>query len=301
MGELRTIVICGATGRLGGAVLHSFHQKGNWNIIALSRNVNGARARIIKKKGVQVLQADLVDKDSLVKAFKGAYGVFGVTMPVNLKGKIDTSIELEQGKNIIEACAETNIRHLILSTVIVHKEGQETTLGYVKSKALLEKYADEKGVPNTVMRPATFLDEIGGDFMPLKKGFYTGMLDADAKMLHLSCRDFGKIAAIMFDHPEKWIGKKQNLAGDFVSGNEIVAILNDLYPRIKFKYHVPTLLLMQLFAREWIPLRKHLENWGRPPYLASIEQTIKETRNILPDTMNTEDYLHYSGWDVKFY
>ena len=301
MGEQRTIVLCGATGRLGGAVLNALHQSGKWNIIALSRNVNGAKARITKKKGVEVVSADHIDKESLLKAFKGAYGVFGVTMPVNQKGKIDTGIELEQGKNIIEACAETNIKHLILSTVIVHKEGHESTLGYVKSKAMLEKYADEKGVPNTIMRPATFFDEIGGEFMPIKKGVYTGMLDADAKMLHIACRDFGKIAAIMFDQPEKWIGKKQNLAGDFISGNEMVALLNDLYPMIKFKYHVPPLSLMYLFAREWIPLRQHLEKWGRPPYPAIIEQTLKETREILPETMNTEDYLHYSGWDVKFY
>lgn len=301
MGEKRKIVICGATGRLGGAVLRALLQTGQWNVVAITRNVNGARARIIKKKGVEILAADHVDKASLLKAFKGAYGVFGMTMPMNLNGKIDTDIELEQGKNIIEACAETNICHLVLSTVIVHKEGQESTLGYVKSKAMLENYADEKDVPNTILRPATFFDEIGGEFMPLKKGVYTGMLDADAKMLHIACHDFGKITAIMFDDPEKWIGKKQNLAGDFISGNEIVALFNELYPRINFKYSVPSLLLMQLFAREWIPLRKHLEKWGRPPYPESIKQTLMETRDILPDIMNTEDFLHYAGWDVKFY
>lgn len=297
----RKIIVCGATGRLGGAVINALLETGQWDILALSRNPNGARARIIKKKGVSVLQADLMDKKSLITAFKGAYGVFGVTMPVDLNGKVDTQIELKQGKNIIEACVKAQIKHLVLSTVIVHKEGQETTLAYVKSKAFLEKYADEQGIPHTILRPATFFDEIGGEFMPLKKGVYTGMLDANAKMLHIACHDFGKIAAIVFDHPEKWIGKKQNLAGDYISGNDMVALLNELYPRIKFKYHVPSLFLMQLFARVWIPLRKHLEKWGRPPYPESIDQTLKETREILPETMDTEDYLHFAGWDVKFY
>lgn len=297
----RKIVVCGATGRLGGAVINTLLETGQWDILALSRNPNGARARIIKKKRVSVLQADLMDKKSLVNAFDGAYGVFGVTMPMDLNGKVDTQIELKQGKNIIEACAEAQIKHLVLSTVIVHKEGQETTLAYVKSKAFLEKYADEQGIPNTILRPATFFDEIGGEFMPLKKGVYTGMLDSNAKMLHLACHDFGKIAAIMFSHPDKWIGKKQNLAGDFISGNDMVALLNELYPRIKFKYRVPSLLLMQLFARVWIPLRKHLEKWGRPPYPESIDQTLKETREILPEIMDGEAYLHFAGWDVKFY
>jgi len=74
------------------------------------------------QRGVDVVQGDLDDKDSLLKAFEGAYAVFGTTDfwgPVfdpATKSKLGDGqkineyafdCEVQRGKNIAEAAAET--------------------------------------------------------------------------------------------------------------------------------------------------------------------------------------------------
>jgi uncharacterized protein YbjT (DUF2867 family) len=45
-------------------------------------------------------QANVDDKESLLKAFKGAYAVFAVT---NYWDKLDHELEFQQGKNLADA------------------------------------------------------------------------------------------------------------------------------------------------------------------------------------------------------
>ncbi len=72
------IVVCGATGNQGGAVVDSLLASGKWNVFAMVRDVSGEKARALEAKGVQLKKGDLLDKASLVSAFQAAHGVFGL-------------------------------------------------------------------------------------------------------------------------------------------------------------------------------------------------------------------------------
>ena len=89
----RTIVICGATGQQGGAVLDALLRGGESHLVALSRDPDAQRANAIRQRGVEVRQADLRERDALSGAFTGAYGVYGVTTPMTPKGKLDVEAE----------------------------------------------------------------------------------------------------------------------------------------------------------------------------------------------------------------
>lgn len=296
---MKTIVVCGATGKQGGAVLDALLESGKWNLIAFSRDINGKRAEEIKKKGVQVLQADLADKQSLIEAFKGAYGVYGVTMPLSPKGKIDTELEWEQGMNIVEACLQNKVQHLVISTVLYVEEGQENSLTYIKRKIDIENLIKIKKIPYTFLCPGSFMDDFGGEYMPVKKNVITGMAANNAKLPHIACIDIGKIAALAFNSPEKYIGKKLNLIGDFISGNELAEIATKLSGSKTYKHKAIPMVIMYLFARDWISLRKHFEKWGQSPYPEEMLKAVKETRDLLPETLTFEQYLKWKGWDEK--
>jgi uncharacterized protein YbjT (DUF2867 family) len=190
----KTIVVCGATGKQGGAVINALLESGKWNIIAISRDVNGEKVAAIKMKNIPVIKADLMDKESLVKAFKGAYGVYGMTMPLSIKGKIETELDYEQGKNIVEACLANQIQHLVLSTVMYVEEDQENTLSYIKRKVDVENIVKKNNIPFTFLCPGSFMDDFGGEYLPVKKNKITGMAANDVKVPHIASRDIGRVA-----------------------------------------------------------------------------------------------------------
>ena len=288
--DKKTIVICGATGKQGGAVLNSVLASQHWRLVALTRNPDGKQTQALKSRGVTVSRADFQNKESLVQAFAGAYGVYGVTTPLTPKGKIDTQMEWEQGRNIADACARNNIQHLVFSTVLYINEAQKA-VPYVNSKQEIERYVMENNIPYTFIRPASFMDEIGGEFLPVKNGVLTGQADGDAKIPYVACRDIGELVALAFADPQKFLGKKINLVGDFISGDELAEVLSRVSGGKRFKHKAPPMLLMWLFAREWISLRKQFESWGRPPHPETMLQAISESRELLPHVLSFEQFL----------
>lgn len=297
--DKKTIVICGATGKQGGAVLNSLLASQQWRLVALTRNPDGKQAQAIKSRGVAVRRADLEDKASLIQAFAGAYAVYGVTTPLTPKGKIDTQMEWRQGRNIADACVENNVQHLVLSTVLYINEAQKA-VPYVNSKQEIERYVAQNNIPYTFIRPASFMDEIGGEFLPLKNGVLTGQADGDAKVPYVACRDIGELAACAFADPQKFIGKKFNLVGDFISGDELTEVLSRVSGGKQFKHKAPPMLLMWLFAREWISLRKQFESWGRPPHPETMLQAISESRELLPHLSSFEQFLRSENHEAVF-
>jgi uncharacterized protein YbjT (DUF2867 family) len=56
----------------------------------------------------------LNDKATLVAAMKGASAVFAVT---NYWEKLDAKLEIQQGKNLVDAAKETGVQHFVWSTL----------------------------------------------------------------------------------------------------------------------------------------------------------------------------------------
>lgn len=293
--DMRTLVVCGATGKQGGAVIDSLLADGRWNLIALSRSPDGERASALRERGVEVREADLDDRNSLIAAFAGADCAYGVTTPETADGKVDTDMDRRHGINVAEAALSAGVDHLVMSTVLYVEEGQEVSLDYIRPKAETESYVAEKGIPHTFIRPASMMDEIGGEYLPVKKGVITGQADNDARVPYIACRDIGRLAAMAFAEPDRFLGRRINLIGDFVSGDELAEILTRVTGR-PHRHKAPPIPLMWIFAREWIPLRRHFERWGREPHPPLMLEGIEESRRLLPDILTFEDYLRLIGF-----
>ena len=93
------IVVCGATGQQGGAVIDSLLALGEKNIRGLTRDVTSRHAETLRARGVVMVKADLANADSLAAAFDGARAVFAVTQPWTADyKKASPWVEVEQGK-----------------------------------------------------------------------------------------------------------------------------------------------------------------------------------------------------------
>lgn len=294
----RTVVVCGATGNQGSAVVQGLLNSQIWKVIALSRNPSSDRSQALKKKGVEVVRADMQDKASLIQVFEKAHGVFGVTQPwsYNYK-KCDPDAEVEQGRNIVEACLQAGVKHLVFSTA-VHGRAK-TGIPHIDSKLIIEEYVLESGIPYTFLQPTSFMENIGTHYFPVKKGLVKGFVDGDAKVPYVSCVDIGIFAALAFEHPDEYLGKEIKLIGDFVSGAELCQLLSKLRQGEQFKYKTTPRLLMRIFAKEFYLMRVAFEKWGRPPYPKEVEEEMANCRRLHPEMLSVEQYLKSRGYAVK--
>ncbi len=61
------VVVFGATGQQGGGCVDALLQQGKFKIKAVTRNANSDAAKSLKDRKVDVISADLNDKESLLK------------------------------------------------------------------------------------------------------------------------------------------------------------------------------------------------------------------------------------------
>jgi uncharacterized protein YbjT (DUF2867 family) len=103
----KLIVVVGATGQQGGAVVRALQAGNQFKVRALTRNP--AKHRELAE---EVIQADLNRPETLRAAFEGAHGVFLVT---NFWG--EGSDEVEQATVAIRAARDAGVKHFVWSTL----------------------------------------------------------------------------------------------------------------------------------------------------------------------------------------
>lgn len=76
----QTILVAGATGQQGGAVVRHLRRRG-YTVRALTRDPDGDKARALRADGVEVVRGDLSDRASLDPPLEGVDGVFSMATP----------------------------------------------------------------------------------------------------------------------------------------------------------------------------------------------------------------------------
>ena len=290
------VVVCGATGNQGGAVVDALLRRGRFKVRALVRDPRKAAA--LADRGVELATGDLVDTESLVHALTGAAGVFGVTQPWSSDyRKADVEAELAQGRSLIEASSRTQI-NLVLSTVLL-VDHNPTGIPHVDSKIEIENLAQRLGKRLIILGPGSFLDNIGQPWYPVRKGKVRGFVDADAKVPLVACRDIGEAAAALLENFDAYAGRRVNLMDGLYSGLDICAALSRLRGGEPFSWSAPPKLLMRLFAKEFFKMRKAFEENGRPPIPPVLTDAVRETEALIPNHLTLDTYLKLKGYDTK--
>jgi len=116
--------------------------------------------------------------------------------------------EVQQGKNLTDACLAAGVSHLIWSSLpYVSKitEGKLHNLHHFDSKAMVEEYILGVGQPATFVMPAYFMSNVPGSIKPSADGnSYTlsWLFHPDTQIPMLDVpRDFGKFVASTLSGP----------------------------------------------------------------------------------------------------
>jgi uncharacterized protein YbjT (DUF2867 family) len=238
----KTILVTGATGQQGGATVDALLASASgWKVVALSRKPEAAAARALVARGVQVMRGDMTDRASLREAIKGVHGVYSVQ--ANAAGAVDG--EIRQGKLVADVAAACGVTHFVYSSV----GGVERSSGvpHFESKWAIEEHIRRLGLSATILRPATFMDNLAN--APMRAGMLSMMKTfvPDTTPLQLiAVRDIGAFAALAFDRPQEFVGQAVELAGDMLTRPQIIAVLKNagLSPAISLR--IPTVLTRRM-------------------------------------------------------
>lgn len=213
----RLILVAGATGKQGGAALEHLRKRG-FPVRAITRDPEKPAARGIMNDGVEVIAADLNDEGSLRRAMDGVYGVFSVST-FHEQG-IDA--EIAQGKALADAANRSDVTHFVYSSV--GGADQKTGIPHFDSKYQVEEYARGLGFAYlTFLRPVFFMENWLTMKDVIEGGHIYLPLSPSKKLQQVAVSDIGGVAAMAFEHRDKWNGKAIELAGDELSMEQVAA------------------------------------------------------------------------------
>jgi uncharacterized protein YbjT (DUF2867 family) len=281
-GEQRTIVVTGATGRQGGAVARHLLRDG-WQVRALTRNPQSAKARALAALGATVVQGDMEDPASLRPVFSGAYGAYSVQTPYT-KGP---EAEVRQGRNVADAAKAAGVRQVVYGSAGTGQRG--TGVPSWESKLDVEEYMRGLGLPLTILRPMAFMELMTDKgYFPAASTWHVmpALMGPSRPVVWLCTDDLGAIAAKAFADPGRFAGEDLHLASDRQSIDECRGI----YRRVTGKNPPRFPLPPWLFARFGFVGRDLTTMW-RWLRTSTFGADPGATRSIHPEALTVEAWL----------
>lgn len=147
------ILITGATGHLGEGVINSLLKRTEAkNIVALVRDPEGEKAKVIAAKGVETRKGDYGDRSSLVNAFKGIDKLYFVS------GN-DMHHRNEQHENVINAAKEAGVKHVLYTSIPRKNETAGSPIAMISGSHIhTENALKASGLDYTILKHNIYMD-----------------------------------------------------------------------------------------------------------------------------------------------
>jgi uncharacterized protein YbjT (DUF2867 family) len=218
-----TVLVIGATGQQGGATARHLLERGR-TVRALVRDLASPAARALQWAGADLVVGDLDDPASLRTAMEGAHGVFLVlTMMAGPRISPEGVVaEERRGKAVAGLTRESGTGHLVYSSL--NGAGARSGIPYYESKARIEEHIRALGLPATILRPVSFMDNFATYNRPVledREIVVSLAVRPELPMQLISVRDIGAFAAIAFDRPDQYLGRTVEIAGDALTPPQI--------------------------------------------------------------------------------
>jgi uncharacterized protein YbjT (DUF2867 family) len=313
MKSRKLIAVVGSTGAQGGGLVRAILSDPDheFDVRAITRDVNSVKARELTGLGAEVVEADVDDVESLKKAFQGAYGVYCVTFFWN---HFSPEKEKEQARAMAEASKFAGVKHVIWSTlddtrkwIPLSDNRMPTLLGKYKvphfdAKGEANQYFTELGLPVTLFHTVFYWDNFIYFGLGPKRGA-NGKLAltlpmGDKKLPGIAAEDIGKCALGIFKAGQKYIGKSVGIAGEHLTvkqmaeafthilGQEVV--YNPVTPEVYRSFGFPgaddmgnMFQFKHDFEKEYCQSRDLILSRNLNPSLLTFEKWLVQKKNAI--------------------
>jgi uncharacterized protein YbjT (DUF2867 family) len=230
------VVVAGSTGKQGGAVARGLLARGH-QVRAITRDPNSSRSQALANAGASLVTASLEDTAAIKKALEGATSLFSVTLPY-----AGSQGETRQGIVAADAAKAAGV-HLVFTSVA--SANLQTGVPHFDSKYEVEKHIAQIGARATILAPASFMENLYFIKDQLAQGVYAVPLPPTTALPQVAVADIGAVAVRVLEDAGRFTGKRFDIAGDDLDGNEAVAILSRVAGRRLTYFQVPLDVIRQ--------------------------------------------------------
>lgn len=300
----KTVLITGATGQQGGAVIRHMLAKG-WNLRALTRNSGSDTALNLARQGVELAQGDLEDLASLEDAAHGVYGIYSVQNFWTVGAKR----EVQQGKSLADVAKKAGVEHFVYSSV--GGAERNSGIGHWATKWEVEQYIRQLGLPTTMIRPAAFMEnyyleqtEIGIspftreqilELLPsntsLLQGKFTDAVRADKPYQTIAVDDIGAFVALAFDRPTEFIGQVLEIAGSELTNPQAAEVFSRALGKPVEFQELPMPVVQSVLGEEYYQMYRWFNEEGFKANIADLRRRYPELH-----LHTLEEWLRSEGW-----
>jgi uncharacterized protein YbjT (DUF2867 family) len=262
------VLVTGATGKQGGGVARRLLERGH-AVRALTRKPDSPAAKSLEKAGAKIFAGDLTDGTSIARALDGANALFAMGTPFEAGPKT----EIAQGIAASDAAKAAGV-HLLYTSVGSANKG--TGIPHFDSKYEVEKHIRAIGARATIIAPSYFMENAFFSRDQLAKGMYATPLTPDRKLDQIAIADIAAVAVHVLENADRYVGKRWDLAGESVSGNEAVEILSRVTGK-KFSYfQVPIEMIRKAMGEDGAKMYEWFERVGYQVDMPALHREFPE-------------------------
>ncbi len=206
----KTIVVLGATGKVGGKISETLLKQGH-HVKLIARTAE--KLKKYKDMGAEIISADITDINALTKAFKNADSAYVMTPPdftaINYR-----EFQRKVGDAVIEAIKQSGIKYIVnLSSSGAHMhEGNGLIAGLAEQEVKLNQLKD---VNVLHLRPSYFMENSLMNIPVIKgMGINGATADAEHAIPFVATKDIALVAVA-------------HLANQDFSGKSVQPVLGD--------------------------------------------------------------------------
>ena len=232
----KILAVFGATGHQGGSVINyvlndpDLFQK--YRIRAITRDTSSEKAQELKER-VEVIQSDMLERDSLETALTNTHTVFAIT--ASSFGPNGFEIENNSAKTITDVAIQKDTETIIFSTLPPVKEisgGKYTKVTPFDAKARAEQYIRSLPIKSAFYCPGSFMENFEQPFMaPRQASDGTRIMTCpNSPKTPLpfidAVSDTGKFVGAILAEPDRYEGQTFCVATALYSWEEVAAIMS---------------------------------------------------------------------------
>ena len=230
----RVIAVVGGTGAQGGGVVEALLAGGEFAVRVASRDPQGAAAKALTARGVEVVKGDLLAAGGLDTLFAGAHGAFVVT---NFWDPAQGARETEVGAAAVRAARTAGVQHLVWSTLpdVETLTGGKLHVEHFTGKARVDDAVRAAGFARHTFVEAPFYFSNLNTMMapqPLPTGQrgWAVPMDPTARVIHAGdVTEVGRAVAAAFAAGDRLAdGTTLAVCGGLYSWNDFAATLGTL-------------------------------------------------------------------------